>query len=63
MPVTYKVDGPCPFGCIFHNGKLYGDCRAPYRDECYLNKKERRYEPRPHTEQDTADGPRGRGGV
>lgn len=31
----------CPFDCIFYPDSdiLCGDCRAPYREECFLNQK------------------------
>jgi len=33
---------PCPFRCIFHNGRLFGDCRFPESRDCHMNQKEKR---------------------
>ena len=34
----------CRMGCIFYEGKLHGDCRAPSSDECALNQNEKEHE-------------------
>lgn len=31
----------CPMGCLFHKGHLHGDCRAPWREDCELNRRDR----------------------
>lgn len=31
----------CPFGCIFSCGKLFGDCRIPWSDDCALNARQK----------------------
>lgn len=33
-------ESPCPVGCIFSNGKLFGDCRSPESKECFLRPQE-----------------------
>ena len=48
--MSITTDGPCPFGCIFVCNKmaddrkvyrLHGDCRIPWSQDCYLNRKEK----------------------
>lgn len=38
-----KYVEPCPLGCFFEDtdGKLHliGDCRIPWSENCYMNKK------------------------
>lgn len=36
------TESPCPIGCIIHEGKLYGDCRAPWNDGCWAEADYRR---------------------
>ena len=40
---TKKFAEKCPWDCIFYpdSDTLYGDCRMPGSDECYLNQKDK----------------------
>ena len=50
QPHNGQEGEPCPYGCIFTKkaGKvaLWGDCRAPWSDECYCNKNDKYYIPK-----------------
>lgn len=47
LPCNRQEGQPCPNGCIMRKHKttgkvvLDGDCRAPYNEDCYLNRKEK----------------------
>ena len=44
--IAANVGQTCPFGCIFDNGRLYGDCRIPESADCEMNRRNRAREQR-----------------
>ena len=46
LPHNGETDQPCEFGCLFCQDKdkikLVGDCRSPYSNDCYFNKRKER---------------------
>ena len=36
-----EQESPCAAGCLFNEGVLVGDCRAPASKDCALNKRVR----------------------